>query len=161
MPEPVASGEPLTLTLLVTDVVDSTALRTRVGEARADQLAEAHHRALTTVVEQHHGQVVKGTGDGVMAAFSSATTALRAALDVARVMDLATAVAPPGERFAVRVGLAAGDVTGVDGDYQGLPAVEAARLAEAARPGEVLCSDLVVGWPGDGRAKSAASARSS
>lgn len=136
--------EPVTVTLLVTDVVGSTALRAEIGEARADELARAHEAQLRACVTSHGGRVVKGTGDGVMATFGSATTGLAAAVEVGHTLDAANALAPGVERLEVRVGLAAGDVTWHEGDCQGLPAVEAARLAAAAEPGQVLCTDLVV-----------------
>ena len=72
-----ASG---TCAILFTDLVDSTALRARVGEEAADRwIIEAEGRA-RDLVQARPGWVVKGTGDGVLAAFDSAANALAAAV---------------------------------------------------------------------------------
>ncbi|MET0895685.1 MAG: adenylate/guanylate cyclase domain-containing protein, partial [Acidimicrobiia bacterium] len=57
-----------TYTVMFTDLVGSTAQRSRLGDAAADELHKRHHAILRESVEAHRGEVVNTTGDGVMAA---------------------------------------------------------------------------------------------
>jgi class 3 adenylate cyclase/tetratricopeptide (TPR) repeat protein len=121
-----------TCTILFTDLVDSSALRARVGEEAADRWAiEAEGRA-RDLVQTRRGRVVKGTGDGVLAAFDSAADALAAAVAFQQ------RAAHP-----MRIGISIGDVTWRQGDCFGQPVVEAARLVAAAGPSEILVADVV------------------
>ena len=76
-----------TATILFTDVEGSTELRARIGEAAADRLFVDHERRLTPLVERRGGRVVKTAGDGIMAAFESASDAVTAAVDMQRAVD--------------------------------------------------------------------------
>jgi class 3 adenylate cyclase len=70
-----AEGAPrgsATRTVLFTDVVGSTARRSRLGDKAADELEREHDQLLHGIVARHSGTVVKGTGDGIMAVFESA-----------------------------------------------------------------------------------------
>ena len=58
-----------TSTILFTDAVESTSLRTELGETAADELFRDHERRLQGIVTDHRGTVVKTAGDGIMAAF--------------------------------------------------------------------------------------------
>lgn len=130
-----------TLTVVFTDLVGSTALRARLGERLADVVRRDHDHALADVVGRHRGRVVKATGDGILAAFDSASDAVAASA----AMQQAIYSLGWSRRLelAIRVGLSAGDVSWEDGDCFGLPVVEAARLEEAAEPGQILCADIV------------------
>jgi len=126
--------------VLSSDWVGSTATRAQLGEDPADALQEAHDVVLRRVVEAADGRVVKHSGDGVLAIFHSATSAIGAALrmhaDFAAMVDLPAPI-------RLRIGLAAGDIKHQSGDVFGLPVIEAVRLQSIARTGETLCSDLV------------------
>ena len=84
---------------------------------------------------------MKGAGDGILAAFDSASDGVAAAVAMQQ------AVHGIGRRrrleLAIRVGISVGDVSWEDGDCFGLPVVEAARLEAAAEPGQVLCAEIV------------------
>ena len=75
-----------TSTILFTDTVESTVLRTELGETAADRLFREHEHALHGVVTSHRGSVVKTAGDGIMASFESATDAVQAAVAVQQCM---------------------------------------------------------------------------
>jgi class 3 adenylate cyclase len=130
-----------TATIVFTDLVGSTALRSRLGEQAADDLRREHDAALADVVETHRGRVVKGAGDGIMAAFDSASDAVVASVAMQR------AVVAMGRRrrleLAIRVRISAGDVSWENGDCFGLPVVEAARLEASAGPGQILAAELI------------------
>ena len=140
MPEPARST---TATILFTDMVGSTALRVRLGEERADELRRVHDDLLTTRIEANCGQVLKGQGDGVVAAFPAASDGVRAAVEMQQ------AVADHNRRpdalaeLAIRIGLSVGDVSWEAGDCLGVPVDEAARLEAAAEGGQILCTDFV------------------
>ena len=65
-----------TCTILFTDLVGSTELRTRLGDDDFDVRRRGHDQLLAEAIERHSGEVVKFGGDGVMAVFASAADAL-------------------------------------------------------------------------------------
>ena len=127
--------------VLFTDLVGSTELMARLGDATFDALRTEHFHRLGRVVSTHQGTLVKTTGDGVLATFGSAVDALAAAVAAQQATEAhARAGAVPLE---LRVGLALGEVAAEEGDVFGTPVVEAARLVAVARPGQILCSAMV------------------
>jgi len=130
-----------TATVLFTDLVGSTALRSELGEAAADDLRRSHDAALSEVVVERGGVVIKSIGDGIMATFGSAADAIEAG--VAAQQAVSRLAGDLGIEIRIRVGISAGDVSWEDGDCFGLPVVEAARLEAAAEPGQILCSAVV------------------
>lgn len=132
----------VTATVLVTDLVGSTAQRSALGEERADELRREHDRIMRTVIESAGGVVVKSRGDGLLAWFGSATDAVEAAVGV-HVAAARGSRAHPDQPFVLRVGLSAGDIVLEEGDCFGGPVIEASRLGDGADPGEILAADLV------------------
>lgn len=130
-----------TATVLFTDLVGSTEMWAQLGEEGADELRRRHDEALARAVEAHGGTVVKGLGDGVMATFPGAADGVAAAVAVQQAVDRLSRRAEA--ELAVRIGISAGDVTFEDGDCFGEPVVEASRLCESARGGQILCSEVV------------------
>ena len=130
-----------TATVLFTDVVGSTVTRTRLGEELADDHFRRHEQLLRAVAAAHGSIFVKGLGDGLMVLFASATAALDASVAIEQEIDNENehAIMP----VTIRAALSAGDVRWMNHDVSGLPVVEAARLADVARGGQVLCTDLV------------------
>src|SRR5437588_7005614 len=98
-----------TATILVTDLVGSTEMRVELGDARAEELRRAHDALLADQASAHGGNVIKGTGDGVIVAFAGTAEALTAA--VAMQQALEAYGRREGIALAMRVGLSAGDVT--------------------------------------------------
>jgi class 3 adenylate cyclase len=126
-------------------MVDSTALASRIGDVRADAVRRAHRQATVDAVVEYGGEVVKDTGDGVMAAFGSAVAAMDAAVAAQRAAARLNRVGAleSGEPLAIRVGVSIGEAVDENGDWFGTPVVEAARLCAAAADGQVLVSDAV------------------
>jgi adenylate cyclase len=114
---------------------------TRLTEERGDEAAAELATTLATLVRgssrAHAGQPVKWLGDGVMFFFPNPGDGVRAALDM--VEGVAAEALPPA-----RVGIHAGPVVFQEGDYFGRTVNIAARIADYARPGEVLVSQEVV-----------------
>jgi len=131
-----------TAAVMFTDLVGSTELRLRIGEAAADAVRTRHDELLVEAVTSNEGRVAKHLGDGVMAIFTSCTHALSAAVDVQRAVDLDNRTGG-NERLMVRIGISAGDVSFDGEDCFGLSVVEAQRLEVAASPGTIWCADVV------------------
>jgi len=127
-------------TILLTDLVGSTRLATSVGPVRADELREEHFALLRHAITSSGGQEVKNLGDGLMVAFGSASGAVVCAVAMQQLFERRYADAEQG--LHVRIGLGAGESTVKDGDYFGMPTVEAARLCDKAQADGILVS----GW---------------
>jgi predicted ATPase/class 3 adenylate cyclase len=130
-----------TVTFLFTDIEGSTRLWEERPEEMRTLVAE-HDERFRAAIEANDGYVVKGTGDGVHAAFSRAGDAVKAAEQ----LQAATADLP---YIKVRIGLNTGEVQERDGDYFGPPVNRAARIMAAGNGGQVLLAgvtaDLVHG----------------
>jgi class 3 adenylate cyclase/tetratricopeptide (TPR) repeat protein len=136
-----------TATILFTDLVGSTELRGWLGEEAADELRRIHDQLLAQPVEANNGRVVKGLGDGIMAAFAGASDAVVAAVAIQQAIDRLNRSGKAPVPLEVRIGLSAGDVSFEDDDVHGTPVIEASRLCGAAVGGEILASE-VVRWLG-------------
>jgi len=134
-----------TATILISDVVASTEISVALGDSTADDLRRRHDALLSGVIERFDGTVVKSLGDGLMASFTGAASAVAAAVEMQRENDRLSRRSPDQERLSIRIGLSAGDVIWEGGDCHGTPVVTAARLCNAASGGEVLCDELVRG----------------
>jgi class 3 adenylate cyclase len=125
------------VTVMFTDIEDSSALVERLGDHGWLELYRRHSALVHRHVARHRGVVVKGQGDGFMAAFADPA----AAVDCAVALQHALAAAPAGEeRVRVRIGLHTGAAIRQAGDYHGRTVVIAARIAGQARGGEILVS---------------------
>ena len=114
---------------------------TRLTEERGDEAAADLAARLATLVgrssRNHGGQPVKWLGDGVMFYFPDPAPSVLAAIET--VEDVTSHELPPAH-----VGIHAGPVVFQEGDYFGRTVNIAARIAEYARPGEILVTDEVV-----------------
>ena len=136
-----APGTLTTATVLFTDIVDSTATRSRLGEELADDHFDRVYRLLRGVVEAGGAIFTKSLGDGLMAVFESATAGLDAvtAVERALIADNRWAMEPT----SIHAALSSGDIRWQEDDVSGQPVVEATRLVELAEGGQVLCTDVV------------------
>lgn len=139
---PSANPTEALVTILVTDVVGSTALQVAHGDAEGSALIEACNATVRSQVSAHNGRVVDSIGDGVMAAFVSPRRAVACALAIRR--ELACDAASSSDlAVGLRIGLHTGEVL-IDGDNLHGAAVSAAnRVCARAGAGEVLVSDVV------------------
>lgn len=132
-----------TVTILFSDIEDSTALNHELGDRAWVQLLAKHDRLVTKAVEEHGGHVVKTQGDGFMVAFGPPIDAVRAAVDVQR----AIAGLRQRSRLAsvrVRIGAHRGSTVHRHNDLFGQNVAHAARVAAEADGGQVLVSDTVL-----------------
>src|SRR2546423_822487 len=125
-----------TATVLFTDLVASTELRSRLGEQTAEEIRRQHDRLMSEAIEKHRGRLVKNLGDGVMATFAGASDALAAAVGIQQALGRHNRSSASVVPLEVRIGVSAGDVTVEEGDCFGTPVIEAARLCAAAAGGD-------------------------
>ena len=130
-----------TVTVVFTDLVDSTSLRQDLGDDRADEIRREHDQIVRRATSEHGGTEVKALGDGFMLSFHAAAEAVAAAIAVQQgVAQFARRSAVP---VSVRIGASAGDVVWEDGDCFGTPVVEASRLCDFAVGKQIVVSDVV------------------
>jgi adenylate cyclase len=128
------------ITLLFTDLVGFSSWALEAGDAAAVELVRLMGIEVEGAVSDHHGRIVKRLGDGIMAVFPDPPDGVRAAIDAQRRLE---GVEVAGYRPRMRAGLHCGRPRRLGGDYLGQDVNIAARVAEAAGPGEVLVSDCV------------------
>src|SRR5438132_366005 len=105
---------------------------------------KAHLRDLVDPkIKEHRGRVVKNTGDGMLAEFSSVVEAVRCAAEVQRGMAERNAETPEDKRITFRVGINLGDVIAEPNDIYGDGVNVAARLEGLAEPGGIYVSRVV------------------
>jgi class 3 adenylate cyclase len=140
--EPEAHDE-TPVTILFSDLVDSTQLLERVGDERAQLIFARHHERLGEAIASVGGRELQWLGDGVMAAFVSTADAVRCAVTMQRESEDEV----DGERIRLRVGLNVGEVLRQEAGsgYFGMALVTARRLCDRAQGGQILCSQTVAG----------------
>jgi class 3 adenylate cyclase len=127
-------------TIWLVDLVGSTRLATSVGPVRADELREEYFTLLREAIEPSGGKEFKNTGDGLMVAFSSASAAVKCAVLTQQLFERRYRAAE--QRLRVRIGLGTGEALVKDGDYFGMPSIEAARLCDKAPTDGILVSPM-------------------
>jgi class 3 adenylate cyclase/DNA-binding transcriptional MerR regulator len=126
------------------DLTGYTALTEERGDEAGAELADRLAALVNEAAQPHGGHPVKWLGDGVMFHFPDAGAAVLTGLDLVE-------QTPSLVDVRARVGVNAGRVIFRDGDYFGRTVNVAARIADYARPGEVLVSEDVTNeWHGDG-----------
>jgi adenylate cyclase len=125
------------VTIVFSDIEESTALNERIGDRAWVRLISSHDKLVRRHVKQHSGHVVKSQGDGFMIAFAQPEQALRCSIDVQRSLRRR----PNGIR--VRIGIHMGKSVRRGDDLFGRNVAMAARVAAQADGGEILVSEVV------------------
>jgi class 3 adenylate cyclase/tetratricopeptide (TPR) repeat protein len=134
-------GSTQTVSMLITDLVGSTAMAERIGPLAAEELRSEHFTLLRGALERTGGREVKNLGDGLMTVFASAAQSLVCAVEMQQAIEARNRRAE--EPLAVRIGVSIGEAVVEEGDYFGWPAVEATRLCAAAEGGQIVVNTLV------------------
>jgi len=100
--KPAEAGERVVSTLLVTDIVDSTAVASRIGDAAWKELLGRHNDRVRLELDRFRGHEVTTTGDGFLAMFDGASRAVRCAAAIQLVAEL--------DELRIRAGVHAGEV---------------------------------------------------
>jgi class 3 adenylate cyclase len=130
--EPVDADEEVIATVLMTDIVDSTATQHRIGDvAWREQLAH-HHVQMREHLNIHRGREINVTGDSMVAVFQRPTRAVRCAASMAAT-SLATTL-------PIRAGIHTGEVALVGDNPRGIAVHTAARVMALGGAGDVMVS---------------------
>src|SRR5438270_11215932 len=129
-------------TILFTDIVGSTSLTRRLGDEAAMELLHVHDEIVRSALADSGGREIKHLGDGIMASFVSAASAVKCATRVQR--EIAKHRRETADRsFQVRVGVAAGEPVEHHNDLFGCTVQLAARLCSHAQAEQILVSNVV------------------
>lgn len=130
-----------TVTIVFTDIVDSTIMLARLGDLAWIDVIRRHDALIRAIAEANGGTVVETQGDGSMLAFPSARRAVACAQAIQREVGQAFAdIEPP---IRVRIGIHTGDALKDADRFFGTTVHYAARVASHAVGGEVLVSSTV------------------
>jgi class 3 adenylate cyclase len=130
-----------TVTIMFSDIEDSTVLTERLGDQVWQNLLRKHNTLIREQLQAHEGYEVKTMGDGFMVAFQSAKKGLDCAIAIQRAFDGHNAA--DGEHVRVRIGLHAGETIKDGDDFYGKNVILASRVAGKAVGGEILVSSLL------------------
>jgi class 3 adenylate cyclase/dihydrofolate reductase len=122
-------------TVMFTDIVDSTARAAALGDRPWRRLLDRHDEIARAEVKRWHGQLVKTTGDGVLATFDAPTRALRCAFALKGALDRVG--------LKIRVAIHTGEVEIRGDDVGGIGVHIAARALQEAGSGQILVTRTV------------------
>jgi len=129
-----------TVTVLFTDVVGSTELKTGRGDTPAHLILQKHFDLVRQQIEKHSGQEVKTIGDSFMVSFVSARRAVDCAIAVQQAIAEHNG-RNPDQQVQVRIGLNTGEAIRESGDLFGQAVDAAARIVSEAQGGKILISE--------------------
>ncbi len=156
-----------TVTIMFSDIEDSTVLTERLGDQAWQDLLRKHNALIREQLHAYDGYEVKTMGDGFMVAFQSAKKGLDCAVAIQKAvatawptmddgrlkMDETTedppsivhppSSPPPAATIRVRIGLHAGEAIKDGDDFYGKNVILASRVAGKAVGGEILVSSLL------------------
>jgi class 3 adenylate cyclase len=130
--KPTEAGERVVATLLVTDIVESTAVAAELGDAAWRERLAQHGERVRVQLDRYRGFEVTTTGDGFLAMFDGAARAVRCA---AAIRDVAAE-----DDLRIRAGVHSGEIEREADNIRGVAVHAVTRIAALAEPGEVLVS---------------------
>jgi class 3 adenylate cyclase len=130
-----------TVTIMFSDIEDSSVLTERLGDHAWQELLQTHNALIREQLRANDGYEVKTMGDGFMVAFQSAKKGLACAIAIQRAFAEQTEA--DGEHVRVRIGLHAGEAIKDGDDFYGKNVILASRVAGKAMGGEILVSSLL------------------
>src|SRR4051794_34349919 len=129
--------------ILAADVAGYSRLMGLDEEGTLARLTEHRRDAIDPSILRNRGRIVKTTGDGLLAEFTSVVDAVRCAVEVQRSMAGRNSGEAQDRRLAFRIGINVGDIVEQDGDIFGEGVNIAARLESIAEPGGICVSARV------------------
>ena len=125
------------VTIMFTDLVDSTATASDLGDRRWREVLDRHDSVTVDQIARQGGQALKNLGDGYLVQFDGPAAAIQAAAALRR--ELA------GDGLGLRVAIHTGEVERRGDDISGIAVHLAARLLDVASAGQIVASDVVRG----------------
>jgi len=131
--KPAEAGERFVATLLLTDIVESTAVAATLGDVAWKERLARHGDRVRLQLDRFRGYEVTTTGDGFLAMFDGAARAVRCAAAIREVAG--------EDELQVRAGIHSGEVERHADNIRGVAVHAVSRIAALAEPGEVLISE--------------------
>lgn len=128
--------------IMFTDMKDSTAITTRLGDQRALELFRAHNSITRDALKIHNGREIQHTGDGFMVSFTSASHAVECAIAIQRSFESHNK-SHPDTTINVRIGICAGEPVEEDRRLFGSTVQLASRICDNAEPDQILVAPVI------------------
>jgi class 3 adenylate cyclase len=126
------------------DLVGSTGIFERLGDETAGRFVTQLTTALSKILEQHNGRVVKLLGDGIFAVFPQESQAITACVAIQeRLMQKPVRPGGTGRPVQMQMGIESGEIVEIEGDCYGDAVNSAARLADLAGADQILTTQRV------------------
>jgi class 3 adenylate cyclase/pimeloyl-ACP methyl ester carboxylesterase len=124
-------------TIVFTDIVSSTVLVTKVGDAAARDLFLKHDKIVRNQLKKYGGKELQNLGDGFMLSFASASAAIKCACKIQQQISEAL------PSIQVRIGINTGEVVRREAKHPfGQAVVVASRIVSECKGGQILVSDV-------------------
>ena len=127
--------------ILAADVAGYSRLMGVDEEGTLAALKECRREIIDPKIADHHGRIVKTTGDGALVEFASAVDATRCAIEIQRTVTERNVEVSEDRRIEFRIGINVGDIIIDDGDIYGDGVNIASRVETLANPGAICLSD--------------------
>lgn len=127
---------------MFTDMKDSTAITTRLGDTRALELFRTHNHITRDALKTHCGREIQHTGDGFMISFTSASQAVECAITIQR-SYAAHSKRHPDTKINVRIGICAGEPVEEDQRLFGSTVQLTSRICDKAEPDQILVAPVI------------------
>ena len=131
-----------TVTMMFSDIVESTALYEKLGDLRGSEFIRTHNEIFRREVSAHQGHEVNTFGDSFMIAFSSVRRAVLCAIALQRAFATYSD-SHPDLPMRVRIGLHVGEAVRELTDFFGKAVILAARISALAQGGQILVSSTL------------------
>ena len=128
--------------IMFTDMKDSTATTTRLGDTRALELFRTHNSITRDAIKLHNGREIQHTGDGFMVSFTSASHAVECAIAIQRALASHNK-RHPDTMINVRIGICAGEPVEEDHRLFGSTVQLASRICDNAEPDQILVAPVI------------------
>ena len=129
-------------TIMFTDMKDSTAITTRLGDSEAIELFRTHNALTRDVLPQYNGREIQHTGDGFMVSFTAASQAVGCAIAIQKSM-YAHNQRHPDTNINVRIGVCAGEPVEEDQRLFGSTVQLTSRICDKAEPDQILVAPVI------------------
>ena len=131
-----------TVTIMFSDIVESTTLYETLGDLRGSELIRTHNEIFRREVAAHRGHEVQTFGDSFMIAFSSVRRAVLCAIALQRAFA-AYSDSHADLPIRIRIGLHVGEAVRESTDFFGRAVILAARISALAQGGQILVSSTL------------------
>jgi class 3 adenylate cyclase len=132
------------LTLLFTDIQDSTAYFERYGDLSGRQMVQRHNDLIGPLMASHQGTIVRSVRDTMMASYAEPTSAVQSALAMQRTLRDHNRGREVAEQIHIRIGINAGPGLVETQDVFGDVVNVAARVKACALPDQILISSATM-----------------